>query len=397
MMTDLTFGLAPFLPPDPDRQLRGKAYRLAQQSAKLSAVPAATREALQTMLRGINTYYSNLIEGQSTHPLAVDRAIRTGRADQDPGVLISLAVSEAEQTVDTLRAVANHERPTSPEMIREIHRLIFAAIPESERVVRAGSRTAIVEPGAVRSDVVTVGRHEAMDPREVSDALDLLDRQYRPDQKSLRGDVGLVAAAAAHHRLAFIHPFLDGNGRVARLFSRAYIDSVLEDPAIWSLSRGLARRRQDYYRYLAAADAQRAGDLDGRGPRSARGLFQFCEFFLDQCIDQVAYMRSVLSIDGYKKRVDFLVQQASAGALPDMPQLDTGAAEVLKALFIEGEMRRSEASRRTGYQERKGRQVIGQLLHSGLAVSPNQRGPLRPAFAPRYLEYLFPKMAGGGG
>jgi Fic family protein len=373
-MSDLTYGLAPFLSSDPDHQLRGKAYRLAQQSATLSAVPSATREALQTMLRGINTYHSNLIEGQSTHPLAVDRAIRTGQQDHDSGVLISLAVSEAEQTLDTLRAMADDERATRPEMICEIHRLIFAAIPESERVVRASnsSRSAIVEPGAVRSDAVTVGQHEAIDHREVSAALDLFDRQYRADQKSLRGDVGLVAAAAAHHRLAFIHPFVDGNGRVARLFSRAYIDSVLEDPAIWSLSRGLARRRQDYYRYLAAADAQRAGDLDGRGPRSARGLFEFCEFFLDQCIDQVAYMCSVLNIDGYKQRVDFLVQQASVGALPDVPPLDTGAAEVIKALFIEGEMRRSEASRRTGYQERKGRQVIGQLLHAGLAVSPNR-------------------------
>jgi Fic family protein len=334
--------------------------------------------------------------------LAVDRAIRTGQQDHDPGVLISLAVNEAEQTIDTLGAMAGYERPTRPEMIRESHRLIFSRMPESERVVRASnsSRSAIVEPGAVRSDAVTVGQHEAIDHREVSAALDLFDQQYRPDQKSLRGDVGLVAAAAAHHRLAFIHPFLDGNGRVARLFSRAYIDSVLEAPAIWSLSRGLARRRQDYYRYLAVADAQRAGDLDGRGPRSARGLFEFCEFcefFLDQCVDQVAYMRSVLNIDGYKQRVDFLVQQASVGALPDVPPLDSGAAEVLKALFIEGQMRRSEASRRTGYQERKGRQVIGQLLQAGLAVSPNQRGPLRPAFPSTYLEYLFPKMAGAGG
>jgi Fic family protein len=31
----------------------------------------------------------------------------------------------------------------------------------------------------------------------------------------------ILSAAAAHHRLLWIHPFLDGNGRVARLMSHA--------------------------------------------------------------------------------------------------------------------------------------------------------------------------------
>ena len=31
----------------------------------------------------------------------------------------------------------------------------------------------------------------------------------------------ITAMAAAHHRLNYIHPFLDGNGRVSRLMSHA--------------------------------------------------------------------------------------------------------------------------------------------------------------------------------
>lgn len=394
-MTDLTFGLAPFLPADPNRVLACKAYRLAQKSAALSSVPPATRAALQDMLRSVSTYYSNLIEGQSTHPMEVDRAVRTGEQAEAPGVLISLAVREAQEIMDTRSAMENHERPTSPDFIQQIHQLIFDKVPlEERRVHTAGDElTAVVEPGMLRTNPVQVGRHVAIDDGLLPAALVFFDRHYRPDQEKLQGDQGLIAAAAAHHRLAYLHPFLDGNGRVARLFSGVYIDSVLEQPAIWSLSRGLARKRNDYYRFLSGADAPPQGSTDGRGPRSQRALHAFCDFFLDQCLDQVDYMASVSSVDGYKRRVDFLVSRASEGALPDVPTIDGSAADILKALFSEGELTRAEASRRTGYKERKGRMVIAQLLESGLVVSPNQKGPLHPAFPPLYLEYLFPKMA----
>ncbi|ROO30637.1 Fic family protein [Salinisphaera japonica] len=381
---------------DPDRVLASQAHRLAQKSAALSALPPATRPALQSMLRTVNTYYSNLIEGQSTHPVAVDRAIRAGMETQTPGVLISLALREAEETIATRQAVAAFERPTTPEFIRHIHELIFSKIPESARRTTAaeGDRTIVVEPGVFRAVDVQVARHVTIAYGQLAGALSRFDEQYRPDRVSLRGDQGLIAAAAAHHRLVFLYPFADGNGRVARLFSGVYIDSVLEQPAIWSLSRGLARSREQYYRHLAEADAPRQGDLDGRSPRSQRALYTFCAYFLARCIDQVDYMAELLNIDGYKHRVEYLVRQANQSALPGIPRLDSGAEGVLKAVFIEGELTRAEASQRTGYKERMGRNVLQHLLKEGLLVSDNQRGPVRPGFPAAYLEYLFPKMAG---
>jgi Fic family protein len=35
----------------------------------------------------------------------------------------------------------------------------------------------------------------------------------------------IIAIGAAHHRLLWIHPFYDGNGRVARLMSHAHLIS----------------------------------------------------------------------------------------------------------------------------------------------------------------------------
>ncbi len=75
----------------------------------------------------------------------------------------------------------------------------------------------------------------------------------------------ILGVAAAHHRLLWIHPFLDGNGRVARLMSHATMLDTLETGAIWSVARGLARNVNEYKRHLAACDAERHNDFDGRG------------------------------------------------------------------------------------------------------------------------------------
>ena len=92
---------------------------------------------------------------------------------------------------------------------------------------------------------------------------------YAPEQH--HGVLKLVAAAAAHHRLMWIHPFLDGNGRVARHFTQASLHRIpLQGLGLWSVSRGLARRYVEYKAALSRADAPRRNDLDGRGNLSKR-------------------------------------------------------------------------------------------------------------------------------
>jgi Fic family protein len=55
------------------------------------------------------------------------------------------------------------------------------------------------------------------------------------------GNIGktesIIATAAAHHRLPWIHPFTDGNGRVARLMSHAMMLDTLDTGAVWSVAR----------------------------------------------------------------------------------------------------------------------------------------------------------------
>lgn len=93
----------------------------------------------------------------------------------------------------------------------------------------------------------------------------------------------IVASGAAHHRLL---PFLDGNGRVARLFSHAHLQELGIGCELWSISRGLARNVERYKHLLMAAHEPRHSGIDGRGAPSLQALEEFCKFFLCTSIDQ---------------------------------------------------------------------------------------------------------------
>ena len=149
---------------------------------------------------------------------------------------------------------------------------------------------------------------------------------YRPAR--LTGLHGIVAIAASHHRLLWIHPFLDGNGRVARLFSDACLRRAgLGGHGLWTVSRGLARQRGRYFDLLAQADAERAGDYEGRGARSLAALTAFARFFLDVCLDQVRFMSSLLQLDGLLERIEGYVdrRQGAAGVRGRRPRPATSS------------------------------------------------------------------------
>lgn len=97
------------------------------------------------------------------------------------------------------------------------------------------------------------------------------DEAYRPE--GLSEIMQVVAFAASHHRFSWIHPFLDGNGRVTRLMTVAYARRIgLDAGGLWSIARGFARFHKEYYAALAIADEHRRSDFDGRGALSPRQM-----------------------------------------------------------------------------------------------------------------------------
>ena len=241
-------------------------------------------------------------------------------------------------------------------------------------------------PGELRLSDVRIGEHVAISSPAVPRFLHRFEEVY---SKLGKTEI-ILATAAAHHRLAWIHPFLDGNGRVARLISHATLLEVLDTGSVWSIARGLARNVASYKAHLAACDLPRRNDLDGRGNLSEENLAEFTRFFLVTCIDQVTFMERLIQPDRLRARI--LLWAEEEIRLNRMPQ-KSGA--VLEALLLRGELRRGDAAAIVGTGERQARRVVSALLEQGVLTSESMRAPLRLAFpaslASRWMPGLFPE------
>jgi Fic family protein len=205
----------------------------------------------------------------------------------------------------------------------------------------------------------------------------------------------ILAAAAEHHRLLWLHPFLDGNGRVTRLMSHATLLEALDTGAVWSVARGLARSETTYKKHLAECDLQRRNDLDGRGNLSEEALVSFTRFFLATCIDQVAFMEGLMQPDRLRGRILLWAEEETR-----LNMLPPKGGMVLEALLYRGELPRGDVAGLLGQTPRHARRAVSELLKQGVLTSAGPRDPLRLAFpaalAGRWMPGLFPEQAQDG-
>lgn len=381
--------------------LEDKAREIVSRSAALGGhLHPISQQPVVELLRLINSYYSNLIEGHSTHPVDIERAMKHDYAD-DPAKrdlqLESLAHVSCQRTIEERLRQEPGLNVSSAEFIKWVHKVFYDQLPDELRRVnddKSGEALEVVG-GELRRKEVQVGRHIA----PLASALPLFQERFAVAYQSdaHHGIAPLIAAAAAHHRLMWIHPFLDGNGRVTRLYTDACFHKLpLSGYGLWNISRGLARRRDDYMSALTQGDAPRRNDLDGRGNLSNEGLVKFCDFFLGVCLDQIDFMGGLLKLDVLLDRIRGYVQLRGARVAPEpkpgKPALKPEAAHMLQEALLRGEVTRGDMIRVSGMAERTGRMVLGQLLDEGLLVSDMPKGAVRLAFPTHVAGYLFPDL-----
>lgn len=254
-----------------------------------------------------------------------------------------------------------------------------------------GKSAVTVLPGIFRNHYVKVGHLVPVVPQAIEIFMAEFDQQYDIDRFSRIEK--LLAIAAAHHRLMWIHPFSDGNGRVARLFTGACLKySGITGYGLWSVNRGFARFKTDYMTALAYADTPRQGDLDGRGNLSQKGLDRFCEFFLSICLDQIAFMDKMLELEALFTRIEQYIRLRANHLIPGVEPIRAEALHLIKEAFIFGEFARGQASRLTGLKERTARTLLAELIDEGLLFSDTPKGPVRLHFNTRLLPVWFPDL-----
>jgi Fic family protein len=365
------------------------ALELAQKSAGFRrSLPESLLASLADLVRAMNCYYSNLIEGHDTHPVDIERALKgdySNDAEKRDLQLEATAHIAVQQWIDqgalTGRAVA-------ADSIREIHRRFCEMLPDDLLWVEdpATKKKIKVIPGELRHRDVEVGRHVPISAPAIPRFLKRFEEVYG----SLGKTDTILSTAAAHHRLAWIHPFLDGNGRVMRLMSHATLLEALDTGGVWSIARGLARNVDAYKSHLAACDQTRRNDLDGRGHLSEENLAEFTRFFLTTCIDQVSFMEGLMQPDQSRARILLWAEEQIR-----LNKLPPKSGAVLEALLYRGELPRGDAAAIVGTGDRQARRVVSALLEHGALTSESTRAPLRLAFpatlASRWMPGLFPE------
>jgi len=370
--------------------LLASAERLPFLAGKLSSLlPAETTERLGRLLRVTNTYYTNLIEGQHTEPATL--AANSRRKGQKELKQLSVEHMHAQaglEAVISLRmAKLRWSDMFAPALVERVHQRLFKGVSEDERRLEDGS---FLHPGQMRSvcgRFIKVGGHTAPAPDSVDAMMKRMQERYgqATDQRTR-----IVCAMAYHHRMAFVHPFADGNGRVVRMLTHLQLHYLGMSAPLWSLSRGLARRQDEYCQRLSSADKPRRGDLDGRGQLSEKALCEFIEFMLDVCLDQMKYMEEMISVHTLRNRIEVALKAA-----PQFQQagIKQECARALHILLTQGEVTRSDFKVYTGLGLRTATEQLSKLIDLKLIDAPSQKSrQIYPGLPIWFADWIFPDL-----
>jgi Fic family protein len=369
-------------------KLTDMALELAQKAAGFRrSLPESLLASLADLVRAMNCYYSNLIEGHDTHPIDIERALKNDYSKDAHKRDLQLEAKAHIAVQEWIDRGGLKGRAVTSDGIRETHRRFCELLPEDLLWVEDPEKKERVRvvAGELRKRDVVVGPHVAVSAGAVPRFLTRFEEVYG----SLNKTDSILAAATGHHRLLWIHPFLDGNGRVARLMSHAMLLESLDTGAAWSVARGLARNVEACKRHLVACDQPRRNDLDGRGQLSEEALASFAEFFLGICIDQVNFMESLVQPDRLRTRIRMWAEEEiRLGNLPAKSE------NILEAVLYRGELPRGEAAGVVSTGDRQARRIVSALLEHGVLASESPRAPLRLVFpaqlASRWMPGLFP-------
>jgi Fic family protein len=373
-----------------------QAGDLARAAGDLGAATAGAQSELRPLLRAMNSYYTNRLEGEHTRPSEIDQKLHqdfSRNPDLARRQRLAVAHIRAEQICEAVidrRLAAGEDWQTlsrwlySTEVLLWLHRELFFGLAAADLTLSDGSTSMI--PGKLRERGVAIGAHEA----PAWDALpDFMRRWSEVYGGVRRGEASIVALAAAHHRLTWMHPFLDGNGRIARLHTHLLLHAAGLTHGLWSPLRGFARTESQYRERLFAADEHRRGDLDGRGNLTQAGLVDWIRYTLTLCADQVGFMARLLDIGGMRERMlAALIFEEARGT-----GVRREALNALHYLFAtQLELGRADFKAMLGLGDRTATGVLSALIRRGFVATSSAYGPVRFAIPRHALRFYFPGL-----
>ena len=375
-----------------------KAEMLLEKSAALAG--SHTPQLIDTLkehLLTVNSYYSNMIESEGTRISDIERAMKNEYSD-DAKIQklqrLSVAHIDVQKEIIASLDIDKTLCPYNRSFILDIHKRFYLKKGMDAFLnVSTEDEKVIMTPGAFRTRDVAVGNHQAPDASSVESLMGEYEHLYS-QSTTKRRSLQLIYALASHHRLTWIHPFLDGNGRTSRLTLDALFEHMeLPGYGLWNISRGLARDQKTYRSHLRQADLPRQGNYDGKGSLTTKGLEQFVDYMLDTTLDQVNYMGTYLRLDGLAKRIERFVMRINDGLVQSEPKpLPAHADKIFKHLLLHGECTRGEVRKVIGKSESLATKLTKHLIEREFIVSDTPRGAIRLKINASMASYLFPEL-----
>jgi Fic family protein len=374
-------------------ELLERSEEVCLKSARLSGTHTdVTLYALKDLLRIVNSYYSNRIESQGTHPIEIEKAMRhefSTNTNEKNLQLLSLAYIAAQKKIETMPCIEAYSQP----FIRSLHHDFYTYEGmESFLHIHFEGQEKEMMAGEYRDCEVKIGEHIPPLSSQIEPFMRTYEHLYAQASKQGTQAQKLLYALSSHHRLVWIHPFLDGNGRTSRLaLDGALLGMKLQGYGLWNISRGLARKTGEYKSALAQADLAKQGEFDGRGELSAKALESFVRFMLECSLDQINYMDRYLKLSELSSRIDNYTKKVYDGGF-DRLSLPKKSDRIFKHLLLVGESPRSALAGVLDVSERTITSTLKELLEKGYLSSDTPKSAVRLRFNTHFASWLFPEL-----
>ncbi len=243
--------------------------RILEKKAQLDALrplPAAAVRRLNEQLTIEWIYNSNAIEGSTLTLRETQLILEQGITIGGKSLREHFEVVNHQEAIRMVEALAEKQEPITAFHVRQLHALVLTKIDDENA-------------GQYRSVPVRIvgAAHEPPPSWELPAQMNDWAAWVQAQEDAMEP---VTLAALAHHKLVAIHPFIDGNGRTARLIMNLILLRAGYPPAI------IARvNRQQYYRVLAQADS---GNSEPLVNFVGRAVERSLTLYLEACTPQTA-------------------------------------------------------------------------------------------------------------
>jgi len=391
--------ISPIMPYDLNGQIKPELLELAEkvciESAKIaSGYNQHVVNAFRNVLRITNSYYSNRIEAESTHPIDIEKAmLKQFSKDSKQKALQELSIAHI-RTQEFVETYSIKHNVIDRNFIKEIHRIFYSS-EGMEKFTKLEEKNELIEmiPGEFRNKDVQVGNHIAPSSDSINAVFNYYEKEYSAIFGKSTKAIKLLASLSSHHRLVYLHPFLDGNGRVSRLHLDAmFLNMKLEGYGLWNISRGLARDVKAYQHHLSYADMKQQGATDGRGELSLRGLEGYLKYMLESALDQIEFMGNGLRLDQLNDRIKKFVKFSQEGMFYKQEPLPKYSELLFSHLLLNGELERKYIPLAIGKSVSTATKLVSTLTKMGYLESEHTKAPLRLKVNSFFASQIIPEL-----